>query len=146
MFYRHQACSSSTKVPQQSFGCRKTTGFPCAPIFGSSFRHLTLLFFTFFIASCILSTCFKINFSLLTSSLTQLSLKKQKFVYLLQYKCDEFLRSNSSLENCLWDFCLLMAATALNQKTKFIESEFFKIKIKRINTSILVFPKSINTV
>src|SRR3954466_16165047 len=29
------ACSSSTSVPQKSFGCRKSTGLPCAPIFGS---------------------------------------------------------------------------------------------------------------
>src|SRR5690606_9444431 len=29
-----QACSSSTSVPFRSFGCRKTTGLPCAPIFG----------------------------------------------------------------------------------------------------------------
>ncbi len=30
-----QACSSSTKVPSKFFGCKNSTGFPCAPIFGS---------------------------------------------------------------------------------------------------------------
>src|SRR5208337_5578335 len=29
-----QACSSSTKVPQKSFGCRNNTGLPWAPILG----------------------------------------------------------------------------------------------------------------
>src|SRR5215831_19584106 len=29
------SCSSSTKVPQKSFGCRNSTGLPWAPIFGS---------------------------------------------------------------------------------------------------------------
>jgi hypothetical protein len=28
------ACSISTSVPQKSFGCRNSTGLPCAPIFG----------------------------------------------------------------------------------------------------------------
>ena len=27
-------CSSSTRVPQKSLGCRKSTGFPCAPMRG----------------------------------------------------------------------------------------------------------------
>lgn len=27
-------CSSSTSVPQKSFGCKNSTGLPCAPIFG----------------------------------------------------------------------------------------------------------------
>src|SRR6266446_3745583 len=30
---RHQACSSSIRVPQKSFGCRNNTGLPWAPIF-----------------------------------------------------------------------------------------------------------------
>ena len=30
-----QACSSSTRVPQKSFGCRNSTGLPWAPILGS---------------------------------------------------------------------------------------------------------------
>ncbi len=32
---RDQTCSSSTNVPTKSFGCRKITGLPCAPIRGS---------------------------------------------------------------------------------------------------------------
>src|SRR5216683_3400308 len=33
--HRAYACSSSTSVPQKSFGWRNSTGLPCAPIFGS---------------------------------------------------------------------------------------------------------------
>src|SRR5215471_2241530 len=33
---RHaQACSSSTRVPAKSLGCRNSTGLPWAPVFGS---------------------------------------------------------------------------------------------------------------
>ena len=32
---RSQTCSNSTRQPLKSFGCRNSTGLPCAPIFGS---------------------------------------------------------------------------------------------------------------
>lgn len=50
--------SSSTNVPLQSLGCRNTTGFPWAPILGSSLSSRMFLAFKSAIAALMLSTCY----------------------------------------------------------------------------------------
>lgn len=51
-----QACSSSTRTPPQSLGCRKITGFPCAPIWVSSLRLRIFFSFRSATAALMLST------------------------------------------------------------------------------------------